>query len=158
MIPQVDFMEKVRRTGNLPAFVEDAVVITEETGMKEEEHPNFIESNTSGVTLEELENGCIVPSFGDNQLTISHQHFIHRIEEAARECFPLERFGNTEIRVSHKILGRVPGALNKGRKNCYRKMRRSTIKDGILFPYQEYGPDDERTGSTSLYRRSQESE
>ena len=113
MISQVDFMEKVRRTGNLPAFVEDAVVITEEMGMKEEEHPNFIESNTSGITLEELENGCIVPSFGDNQLTISHQHFIHRIEDAARECFPLERFGNTEIRVSHKILGRVPGALNK---------------------------------------------
>ncbi|MBS5110028.1 MAG: DUF3871 family protein [Phocaeicola vulgatus] len=87
---------------------EDAVIVSEE---EQEEHPNFIESNTSGITLEELESNCIVPSFGDNQLTISHQTFIHRIEDAARSYFTGESFGNTEIRVSHKILGRVPGAL-----------------------------------------------
>ena len=46
--------------------VEDAVIVSEER----KEHPNFIESNTSGITLEELERNCIVPSFGDNQLTI----------------------------------------------------------------------------------------
>ena len=86
--------------------IEDAVIVSEE---EQKEHPNFIESNTSGITLEELESNCIVPSFGDNQLTISHQTFIHRIEEAARSYFTGENFGNTEIRVSHKILGRVPG-------------------------------------------------
>ena len=90
--------------------IEDAVIVSEE---EQEEHPNFIESNTSGITLEELERNCIVPSFGDNQLTISHQTFIHRIEEAARSYFTGESFGNTEIRVSHRILGRVPGALTK---------------------------------------------
>ena len=95
-------------------FIEDAAVISEETdGTVGKEHPNFIESNTSGITLEELENQCIVPSFGDNQLTISHQTFIRRIEEAARNSFIGEKFGNTEIRVSHKILGRVPSALHK---------------------------------------------
>mgnify|MGYP001151595506 FL=1 len=31
MIPQVDFMEKVRRIGNVPAFIEDAVIVAEET-------------------------------------------------------------------------------------------------------------------------------
>ena len=51
--------------------IEDAVIVSEE---EQEEHPNFIESNTSGITLEELERNCIVPSFGDNQLTISHRH------------------------------------------------------------------------------------
>ena len=90
--------------------IEDAVIVSEE---EQKEHPNFIESNTSGITLEELESNCIVPSFGDNQLTISHQTFIHRIEEAARSYFTGESFGNTEIRVSHRILGRVPGALTK---------------------------------------------
>ena len=94
-----------------PTFIEDAVIVSEKEQKKE--HPNFIESNTSGITLEELESNCIVPSFGDNQLTISHQTFIHRIEEAARSYFTGENFGNTEIRVSHKILGRVPGALTK---------------------------------------------
>lgn len=87
--------------------VEDAVIVSEE------EHPNFIESNTSGITLEELERNCIVPSFSDNQLTISHQAFIHQVEDAARMYFIGENFGNTEIRVSHRILGRVPGALTK---------------------------------------------
>ena len=92
-------------------FIEDAVIVSEKEQKKE--HPNFIESNTSGITLEELETNCIVPSFGDNQLTISHQTFIHRIEEAASMFFAGETFGNTEIRVSHKILGRHPSALTK---------------------------------------------
>ena len=94
-----------------PTFIEDAVIVSEKEQKKE--HPNFIESNTSGITLEELETNCIVPSFGDNQLTISHQTFIHRIEEAASMFFAGETFGNTEIRVSHKILGRHPSALTK---------------------------------------------
>ena len=80
--------------------IEDAVIVSEE---EQKEHPNFIESNTSGITLEELERNCIVPSFGDNQLTISHQKFIHQVEDAAKVYFTGENFGNTEIRVSHKI-------------------------------------------------------
>ena len=48
-----------------PTFIEDAVIVSEKEQKKE--HPNFIESNTSGITLEELETNCIVPSFGDNQ-------------------------------------------------------------------------------------------
>lgn len=111
--PYRELMAKVERMNYAPAFVEDAVVLTEEKEEEGNTHPNFIESNTSGITLGELERNCIVPSFGDNQLTISHQNFIHRVEDAARNCFPLHKFGDTEIRVSHKILGRVPGALNK---------------------------------------------
>ena len=64
--------------------IEDAVIVSEE---EQKEHPNFIESNTSGITLEELERNCIVPSFGDNQLTISHQKFIHQVEDAAKVYF-----------------------------------------------------------------------
>lgn len=109
-----------------PTFIEDAVIVSEKK--QEKEHPNFIESNTSGITLEELETNCIVPSFGDNQLTISHQTFIHRIEEAASIFFAGETFGNTEIRVSHKILGRHPSALTKGRKNSNLKTKPSIIR------------------------------
>lgn len=114
LVPQIlgtrPEMNAVRRN-----FIEDAVILSEieVTEDEREQHPNFIESNTSGITLEALENQCIVPSFGDNQLTISHQTFIHRVEEAARDNFFDEKFGNTEIRVSHKILGRVPSALHK---------------------------------------------
>ena len=56
--------------------IEDAVIVSEE---EQEEHPNFIESNTSGITLEELERNCIVPSFGDNQLTISPVSYTHLV-------------------------------------------------------------------------------
>ena len=109
VVPQQGMMTKMGIIN--PTFIEDAVIVSEKK--QEKEHPNFIESNTSGITLEELETNCIVPSFGDNQLTISHQTFIHRIEEAASIFFAGETFGNTEIRVSHKILGRHPSALTK---------------------------------------------
>ena len=35
--------------------IEDAVIVSEE---EQKEHPNFIESNTSGITLEELEKNA----------------------------------------------------------------------------------------------------
>lgn len=79
VVPQQGMMTKMGIIN--PTFIEDTVIVSEKK--QEKEHPNFIESNTSGITLEELETNCIVPSFGDNQLTISHQTFIHRIEEAA---------------------------------------------------------------------------
>ena len=91
--------------------VEDAIIVSEE---EQKEHPNFIESNTSGITLEELERNCIVPSFGDNQLTISHQKFIHQVEDAARMYFTGENFGKHGKSEFHiRFLGRVPGALTK---------------------------------------------
>ena len=41
----------------------------------QEPHPNFIESNTQAITLEELADKSIVPTFSDKSLTISHQDF-----------------------------------------------------------------------------------
>ena len=77
--------------------IEDAVIVSEETVG---EHPHFIESNTNEITLEELKNKCIVPSFGDNTLTISHQDFIERVREAANNYFIGEQTGNIECRAS----------------------------------------------------------
>ena len=76
-------------------------------------HPHFIESNTSGITLEELKRTCIVPSFRDNTLTISHQNFAENVLGAAMDYFNGETFGELECRVSHPINGRIPSALHK---------------------------------------------
>ena len=76
-------------------------------------HPHFIESNTSGITLEELKRTCIVPSFRDNTLTISHQAFAESVLGAALDYFNGETFGELECRVSHPINGRIPSALHK---------------------------------------------
>ena len=88
--------------------IEDAVVLDD---IDPDNHPNFIESNTSAVTLEELTEKCIVPTFADNTLTISHTAFIKSVIEAGKTIFG--ELTPVEIRVSHQINGRIPSALHK---------------------------------------------
>lgn len=76
-----------------------------------ENHPNFIESNTQAITLDELESTCIVPTFSDCTLTISHQNFIKTVRSAAQSVFG--ELTPVEARVSHPINGRTPEALTK---------------------------------------------
>lgn len=77
----------------------------------ETQHPNFIESNTQAMSLAEIAETCIVPTFSDNSLTISHQEFCGAVYKAAEKVFgPLSPI---ETRVSHPINGRVPSALEK---------------------------------------------
>ena len=90
--------------------VEEAVVIMDEE-IDPNNHPNFIESNTSAITLEELSEKCIVPTFADNSLTIANQSFIESVMEAGKSVFG--ELTPVEIRVSHQVNGRVPSALHK---------------------------------------------
>ncbi len=83
---------------------------------EETPQPHFIESNTSGITLEELKRKCIVPSFKDSSLTLSHQVFAENVLGAAMDYFNGETFGELECRVSHPISGRTPNALLKPEK------------------------------------------
>lgn len=90
----------------------------------EKAHPNFIESNTSAITLDELTSKCIIPTFADNTLTISHQNFIASVINAAEKVFgPLTP---VEIRVSHPINGRTPQAQ-------FKKPSELTDEDKTLF-------------------------
>lgn len=77
----------------------------------ENKHPNFIESNTQAITLEEIADKSIVPTFSDNTLTISHQDFCMSVYNAAEEVFG--KLTPIECRVSHQINGRIPTALYK---------------------------------------------
>ena len=77
----------------------------------EDHHHNFIESNTQAITLSELAEKSIVPTFSDNSLTISHQNFVMAVYKAAEEIFG--ELTPIECRVSHPINGRVPTALDK---------------------------------------------
>lgn len=74
-------------------------------------HPNFIESNTSAITLEELTDKNIIPTLCDNTLTISHQNLIAAVSKVAEQVFG--ELTPVECRVSHPIIGRVPSAQNK---------------------------------------------
>ena len=85
--------------------------LPEDEDINSPDHPNFIESNTAAISLEDLATKCIVPTFGDMSLTISHQNFMASVCQAATDVF--EPFPPLECRVSHPIIGRVPSALYK---------------------------------------------
>ena len=89
----------------------DVPYIDAEEVFDNENHPNFIESNTQAITLEELTSKNIIPTFGDNTLTISHQSFIGAVTKVAEQVFG--ELKPVETRVSHPIIGRIPSAQHK---------------------------------------------
>ena len=74
---------------------------------------NFLEANTNAVTLEELAEQCVVPTWANQELTISHQDFINTVHDAACNVFAGETINNPEIRVSHIVRGRTANSLHK---------------------------------------------
>jgi hypothetical protein len=91
---------------------EDAVIIEDEPVITKA-CVNFLEANTSAVSLDELSSTCVVPTWGNQELTISHQDFIGTVHDAARSFFSGETVNEPDIRVSHIVRGRIPSALHK---------------------------------------------
>ena len=48
---------------------------------------SFLDANTNAVTLEELSASCVVPTWGNQELTISHQDFISSVYDAASDFY-----------------------------------------------------------------------
>lgn len=48
---------------------------------------NFLEANTSAISIEELTVNCVVPTWANQELTISHQDFINTVHDAACNVF-----------------------------------------------------------------------
>ena len=74
---------------------------------------NFLEANTNAITLEELAEQCVVPTWANQELTISHQDFISTVHDATCNVFAGETINTPDIRVSHIVRGRIPSALGK---------------------------------------------
>ena len=53
-----------------------------ELTLKAETGVNFLEANTNAITLEELTEQCVVPTWANQELTISHQDFINTVHDA----------------------------------------------------------------------------
>ena len=104
-------------------------IITDEV-ITEEPHPNFIEGNTSAITLEDLKTKCIIPSFGmTNELTLSHQEIAESIIKAAAERYGKTNLAEMEYRVSHPIAGRIPSAIHRKARSCLNTKRHCFIKE-----------------------------
>ena len=100
------------------SFAEEAEYVNFEEVREEEKvsiksNVNFLEANTSEISIEELTTQCVVPTWANQELTISHQDFIHIVHEAACSMFAGETVNDPAIRVSHIVRGRVPSALGK---------------------------------------------
>ncbi len=77
---------------------------------------SFIEANCESVSISHLRDECITPVFTKcNSVTISHYDFIQAASECVSDFYKGETILSPEIRVSHKILGRIQDALNKPR-------------------------------------------
>ena len=76
-----------------------------------EKHPNFIESNTQGITFEELTEKHVIPTYAEGTLTLSSGSIIKATMRAAEEVYG--ELTTPEIRLSHRIQGRTPEAINK---------------------------------------------
>jgi hypothetical protein len=78
---------------------------------------NFIEANTSEVSLHHLKNECTIPVFAkDNECTISHYEFINSTKEVVEDVLNYKGILKPDIRVSHVIKGRIPTAIGKPAK------------------------------------------
>lgn len=74
----------------------------------------FIEANTVGGTLHDLNNKHIIPVFvKENEPAISHGEFIDATMQAVSGIFKGETILRPNIRLSHPIKGRTPDARNK---------------------------------------------
>ena len=74
---------------------------------------SFLDANTNGITMDELKTQCVVPTWANQELTISHQDFIESVHDAAKTFYQGESITAPSIRVSHIVRGRTPDALGK---------------------------------------------
>ena len=48
---------------------------------------SFLEANTDAITMNELANKCVVPTWANQELTIAHQDFISCVHDAASSFY-----------------------------------------------------------------------
>jgi hypothetical protein len=74
----------------------------------------FIEANTIGATLNEINNHHIIPVFvKENEPAISQGEFVDATMQAISRVYAGETILRPNIRLSHPIKGRTPEARNK---------------------------------------------
>lgn len=94
---------------NLGEYAEEATIIQDEA----KSGVSFLEANTDAITMTELANKCVVPTWANQELTIVHQDFISCVHDAASSFYAGERVNAPDIRVSHIVRGRTPQSLGK---------------------------------------------
>ena len=87
-VPMVQNHSSFREEAEYVPFEE----VREEDRVSIKSNVSFLEANTSEISIEELTTQCVVPTWANQELTISHQDFIHTVHEAALPCFQVKPF------------------------------------------------------------------
>ena len=61
-------------------------------------HVSFLDANTNQISMDELKTQCVVPTWANQELTISHQDFIEAVHDAASAFVATS--GNISVAVS----------------------------------------------------------
>ena len=67
---------------NLGEYAEEATIVTNTRAAV-----NFLEANTEAITIEELTEKCVVPTWANLESTIAHQDFINCVHEATKDFY-----------------------------------------------------------------------
>lgn len=103
-------MPAQRQRINLGEFAETVEILVDEPTRAA---VNFLEANTEAITIEELANKCVVPTWANMESTIAHQDFINCVHDAAKTFYQGESVTAPDVRVSHIVRSRVPSAAGK---------------------------------------------
>lgn len=104
------FMPAVANSGNRFEYA-DYEEVAEQSATSSS--VSFLDANTNAITLDELKTQCVVPTWANQELTISHQDFIECVHDATETFYKGETLTAPAIRVSHIVRGRTPDALGK---------------------------------------------
>ena len=102
VVPAMELANSNREWMTLPELHDDM-----------ENHPNFIEGVSNMITMDDLTNKCVIPTYSDGSIIISHQQFIETVRMAAMAVYGQGNVTPAECRVSHPIIGRIPSAQHK---------------------------------------------
>ena len=81
-----------------PTFIEDAVIVSEKE--QEKEHPNFIESNTSGIHLKNWKRTVLYPALETISLQ-SATRLLYTVLRRRQACFLQEKLSVIRKSESH---------------------------------------------------------
>ena len=109
---------------------DDAVVIEDEPVMTKA-YVNFLEANTNAISMDELTSTCVVPTWGNQELTISHQDFISTVHDAACSFFSGETVNDPDIRVSHIVRGAYLLPYTRSHQSFWNVRKRSSTRDWL---------------------------
>ncbi|MDT8401643.1 MAG: DUF3871 family protein [Bacteroidales bacterium] len=116
-------------------LIKENVGIDNEIEIAQTSSDQFMSANTRSIPYNELKHKSIIPSFKDNESTISHTEFIDALGEVCDNFFLGERILSPAIRVSHPIRGRIPQAVGKPAKEL-KENEKTVYYERMAFVYE----------------------